>query len=137
MPTPKTLGVTVFCALVATLAAPGVARAAEAPPGRVSVSLAAGASAVERMSYYFVGQVQPVPLLTHQFLGPMSDNWQASGQTPVDSLGFSPCDAKRELHVNTEIRVVAGTSDPATTTSSITETETASDLYHLTWKRCA
>jgi hypothetical protein len=103
---------------------------------RGSISLAAGANAVERTSYYFAGQVQTA-LVTHQFLGPVSDDWQTSDQITIDSLGFSPCGAERELNVNTEVRVLAGTSNPAATTNSMTETETAADLYHLTWRRCA
>jgi len=103
---------------------------------RGSISLATGASAVERTFYYFAGHAQTA-LVTHQFLGPVSDDWQTSDQIPVDSLGYSPCGAAPKLNVNTEIRVNTGTSDPATTTSSITQTETATGLYHLTWKRCA
>lgn len=211
MRTPKTLGVTVFCALAATLAAPGVARAAEAPPDGVSfeivgvggsgclpgttagsvsasgdaltlehdsfvaavgvgagpsnfrknclvslrvhapvgyryaitgadrrgsISLAAGANAVQRTSYYFTGQAQTA-LVTHQFRGPVSDDWQTSDQITIASLVFSPCGAERNLNINTDVTVLAGTSDPATTTSSMIVTETATDVYHLTWSRCA
>jgi hypothetical protein len=211
MPTPRTLGVTLLCALTATLAAPGAARAAEAPPNGVSfeivgvggtgclpgtttgsvsdsgdtltlqhdsfaaavgvgtgpsdfrknclislrihapagysyaitgtdhrgsISLAAGANAVQRTSYHFTGQAQTA-LVTHQFRGPVSDDWQTSDQITIASLVFSPCGAERNLNVNTDVTVLAGTSNPATTTSSMTVAETATDLYHLTWRRCA
>ncbi|WP_327065106.1 DUF4360 domain-containing protein [Kitasatospora sp. NBC_01250] len=99
--------------------------------------LASGASAQEGANYYFQGQPQTATA-THSFTGPMDDNWQASDTTTIASLVWAPCGATRDLNINTQLRVSAGSSDPSTT-SFVTMDSTDGSLttiYHLDWEQC-
>lgn len=101
-------------------------------------NLAAGANFTERASYYFQGMSQTTPK-THTFRGAMDDNWQATDRVEVDQLVYKPCGEDRNFNVNTELRVNAGTSNPATTTSMATMDSTDVDVkteYHFSWKTC-
>ncbi|MFF3159682.1 DUF4360 domain-containing protein [Streptomyces sp. NPDC057910] len=100
--------------------------------------LARGASGREQANYYFQGQSQ-TSTVTHPFYGPMDDNWQASDTAPIGSIVYAPCGATRDLAVNTQLNVSAGTSNPAATTSFMTMDSTDGSLttvYHLDWQRC-
>jgi hypothetical protein len=100
------------------------------------VHLARGASSTLRSTYYFQGSSQ-TEYKSHNWQGPVSDNWQATdvGWTIV----YQPCGENRNLNLNTELRVGVGTSDPKTTTSFMamdsTDVYIATD-YHFAWKRC-
>jgi hypothetical protein len=101
-------------------------------------SLERGARASQRASYYFMGQ-SATTTVVHNVAGPFSDDWQATDQTDVASLVYAPCGEERNLNVNTELRVYAGTSNPRTTTSFMTMDSTdgsASTMYHFAWKTC-
>jgi len=103
---------------------------------RGSAHLEAGASGVQRSRYYFAGQV-PSALMSHQFSGPYEDVWQTSDNADVASLAFSPCGGERNININSELRVGAGTSDEATTNSSMTMDSTTSNIYRFAWRTCA
>ncbi|MGI5212447.1 DUF4360 domain-containing protein [Plantactinospora sp. CA-290183] len=97
-----------------------------------------GATGMQRAGYYFMG-TSPTAYRSHSFAGPVSDNWQATDATEVVSLVYAPCGEVRNLNVNTELRVSAGTSNPATTTSFMAMDSTdgsVSTTYHFDWKRC-
>jgi hypothetical protein len=101
-------------------------------------ALAPGATGLERASYYFQG-TSPTTAISHSFSGPLVDNWQASDVTDAAALVFAPCGLQRNLNVNTELRVSAGTSNPTTTTSFMTMDSTdgsLSTVYHLAWMQC-
>ena len=101
-------------------------------------SLARGASAREQANYYFQGQSQTASV-SHPFYGPMDGNWQASDVTNIGSVVYAPCGATRDLAINTQLKVSAGTSNPHTTTSFMTMDSTDGSLttiYHLSWKKC-
>ncbi|MEU2718508.1 DUF4360 domain-containing protein [Streptomyces sp. NPDC007205] len=101
-------------------------------------SLASGAWARERANYYFQGQSQTASI-PHPFYGPMNDNWHATDATPVGSIVYAPCGASRDLAINTQLNVGAGSSNPATTTSFMTIDSTDGSLntiYHLSWNQC-
>jgi hypothetical protein len=100
-------------------------------------SLADGASAVERANYYFQGDPQTA-YVTHNFSGPLGDDWEQVDSTPVASLVFAPCGVERDFDINTELRVNAGTQNPSTT-SFITMDSTDGSItttYHFAWKTC-
>lgn len=100
--------------------------------------LETGATGLQRASYYFMGDSTTVPL-SHNFKGPYSDNFQTTDITEVAELVYAPCGEIRNLNINTELRVSAGSSDPAKTTSFMAMDSTdanVSTVYHLTWKRC-
>ncbi|MFI9237302.1 DUF4360 domain-containing protein [Streptomyces sp. NPDC053079] len=98
-----------------------------------------GATGLERASYYFQGMSQ-TSSVSHRFAGPVSDNWQVSDVNEVSALVYAPCGAQRILNVNTELRVSAGSSDPATTNSFMAMDSTdgsVNTLYHFAWKECS
>ncbi|MCB5164690.1 DUF4360 domain-containing protein [Streptomyces bambusae] len=97
-----------------------------------------GANAVERAGYYFQGMPQ-TSQRSHRFDGPYDDNWQATDETEYSELIWAPCGEKRNFNINTELRVNAGTSNPATQTSFMTMDSTdgsVSTVYHVAWKEC-
>jgi hypothetical protein len=101
--------------------------------------LEAGATGVEKASYYFQGSQTTVGI-SHTFNGPLDDNWQATDKADLTAMVWSPCGALRNFNINTELRVNAGTSDPRTTTSFMTmdSTDSAiSTIYHFAWRNCS
>ncbi|WP_229694351.1 DUF4360 domain-containing protein [Lentzea pudingi] len=96
-----------------------------------------GATAMERASYYFQGMSQ-TPATTRALRGPLSDNWQSTDHVDVTQLVYAPCGEERNININTELRVNAGTSDPSTT-SFVTMDSTDGSIstkYHFAWKKC-
>jgi hypothetical protein len=57
---------------------------------------------------------------THNWRGPLSDDWQATDKVEVAAIIYHPCGERRSFNINTELRVSAGSSDPKTTTSFMT-----------------
>jgi hypothetical protein len=101
-------------------------------------SLASGASAIERANYYFQGQTQTV-YSSHTFTGPLGDDWQTTDNVDIAALVYAPCGVLRNLNINTELRAMAGTSNPASTTSFISMDSTdgaISTVYHFSWAQC-
>jgi hypothetical protein len=100
--------------------------------------LESGASGMERANYYFQGS-STTQYVNHMFAGPLADDWQATDIVDVAALVWSPCGEKRNLNINTELRVSAGSSDPTTTTSFMTMDSTDGSLktiYHFAWRQC-
>ncbi|WP_131739022.1 DUF4360 domain-containing protein [Actinomadura roseirufa] len=99
-------------------------------------NLEAGASAVERASYYHQG-TSPTQAVTHNLKGSLVDNWEFSDRTPVTELVYKPCGEERNFNVNTELRVTKG-SDPSKTSFIAFDSTDGSvnTLYHFSWKRC-
>jgi hypothetical protein len=100
--------------------------------------LARGATGLQQANYYFQAD-STNHFARHTFAGPYSDFWQTTDQTDVASLVYAPCGQSRILNVNTELRVRAGTSDPATTTSFLTMDSTHGSvrtIFHFAWKEC-
>ena len=101
-------------------------------------SLAAGATGLERANYFFQGQA-PTAFVQHPFAGPFADDWQTTDSTDLAALVFAPCGVQRNLNINTELRVSAGTSDPTKTTSFMTMDSTDGQItttYHFAWMQC-
>jgi hypothetical protein len=100
--------------------------------------LEAGASGTERANYYFQGS-SVTPYLAHTWPGPLDDNWQGTDKVDIAALVYAPCGELRNLNINTELRVAAGTSDTKTTTSFMTMDSTdaaISTIYHFAWAKC-
>ncbi|WP_030200971.1 DUF4360 domain-containing protein [Streptomyces sp. NRRL S-87] len=101
-------------------------------------SLERGATGTQQASYYFQGMSRTTSH-SHTFHGPVQDNWQASDSTAIEALEFAPCGAQRNFNINTELRVDAGSSDAARTTSFMAMDSTdgsLSTVYHFAWKKC-
>ncbi|MFD0258860.1 DUF4360 domain-containing protein [Kitasatospora indigofera] len=97
-----------------------------------------GAVGVQKANYYFQGSPQ-TSSLSHQFTGRLDDSWQVTDTVPVAALVWAPCGETRNFNINTELRVNAGTSDPARTTSFMTMDSTDGSIrttYHLAWEYC-
>lgn len=97
-----------------------------------------GATGMEKASYYFQGSPD-TDTFTHNFTGPMDDNWTTTDETDLESLVWAPCGEIRNFNINTELRVNAGTSNPATTTSMLTMDSTDGEIettYHVAWREC-
>lgn len=99
--------------------------------------LQGGATGLERAHYYFQG-TSPTAVRDHGFRGPMSDNWQTTDKTEFASIVYAPCGEIRNLNVNTELRVNAGSSAPGTTSfMSMDSTDGNVDTkFHFAWKSC-
>ncbi|MFE0174932.1 DUF4360 domain-containing protein [Streptomyces sp. NPDC059002] len=100
-------------------------------------SLQPGAKGTEKASYYFQGSPQTAAI-SHEYKGTYNDNWQATDSTDWAQLVWAPCGKRRNFNINTELRVDAGTSDPAKA-SFMTMDSTDGDIstvYHLAWKEC-
>nr|WP_249228069.1 DUF4360 domain-containing protein [Kutzneria sp. CA-103260] len=100
-------------------------------------ALSSGATGMEQANYYFQGTA-PTARVPHKFSGPFQDDWETVDATDVASLVFAPCGVDRLLNVNTELRVAAGSSDPASTSFMEMDSTDGSihSTYHFEWKQC-
>ena len=97
-----------------------------------------GAYAIQKANYYFQGMSQN-DSAQHRYNGPHSDDWQATDETEVAAIVYSPCGEKRNFNINTELRVYPGSSNTATTTSFVSMDSTDGSVktrYQFAWKRC-
>ena len=97
-----------------------------------------GATAIQRANYYFQG-MSATAYAVHPFVGPMDDDWQTTDEVGIAAMVWSPCGERRNLNINTELRVNAGTSDKTKTTSFMTMDSTDgefSTVYHFAWAVC-
>jgi len=114
-------------------APPGFTYAVDSADYGGFASLAAGSTATARTTYSFQGQ-SSTGVVVHSLAGPFLDSWQFHDAFDLAALQFAPCSAQRNLNILADLRVSAGTSDPATTTSLFELDPPVT--YHLTWKRC-
>lgn len=99
--------------------------------------LEAGATALERANYYFQGMSQ-TEYRQHNYAGPFSDDWQATDVNDIATIVYHPCGEQRNFNINTELRVMQGTSD-RTKTSFIAMDSTDGSIettYHFSWLEC-
>ncbi|MCF6521516.1 DUF4360 domain-containing protein [Streptomyces sp. JJ36] len=97
-----------------------------------------GAHGLQKASYYFQGSSETATQ-SHAFQGPYSDNWQTRDSTDYSALIWAPCGEDKNVNVNSELRVHAGTSDSAEGASFMTMDSTdgsVSTLFQLAWKKC-
>ncbi|MGP4004203.1 DUF4360 domain-containing protein [Streptomyces sp. 8N706] len=96
-----------------------------------------GATALQKANYYFQGSPHTTDA-RHPFNGPYSDDWQTSDVTDIAAYVWAPCGEKRNFNINTELRVDAGSSNPATTSFMAMDSTDASvnTIYRLAWKEC-
>jgi hypothetical protein len=101
-------------------------------------SLERGATGLEKANYYFMG-TSANTAITHRLNGPFNDDWQFTDQTDSINMVYAPFGVQRNLNINTELRVSAGTSDINTSTSFMTMDSidgAYSTKYHFSWKQC-
>jgi hypothetical protein len=85
-----------------------------------------------RVGLYFQGGAS-TRTASHPITGPTADNWQTTDVFDVASRVYAPCDAERNLNVNTELWVNLAKSDPAVRSLMARGAETG---YRIAWKRC-
>lgn len=96
-----------------------------------------GATGTLRANHHFQG-TSATPYLTHTWQGPVNDDWLVTETVDVGTPVVRPCGEAKDLNINTELRVSAGTSDPKTTSylaMDSTDAYTAS-VYQFVWTRC-
>lgn len=100
-------------------------------------SLEQGATGTQRAGYYFQGYPQTT-LKTHTVYGAFADNWQFTDTNDVAQLVYKPCGEHRNFNINTELRVSAGTSDPAKTSFMAMDSTDGSlrTTYHFAFREC-
>jgi hypothetical protein len=111
----------------------GIAEATYAGYGH----LERGATGSQSVNYYFQGQ-SATTTWKHSFTGPFDDNWSITHRTEFSEIVWSPCGEKRNLNVNSSLKVDKGTSD-ANANSFLTMDYTRGEvrtLHHFSWKRC-
>jgi Domain of unknown function (DUF4360) len=96
--------------------------------------LESGATGRMGADYKFQGGDKIVGV-NHTFTAPMDDDWQV---TDAATAGFEPCGKQRQLNIDTELEVGAGTSDPkAINLLSMDSTDgSVHTTYNLAWKTC-
>ncbi|MBP2329305.1 hypothetical protein JOF56_009690 [Kibdelosporangium banguiense] len=127
-----------FCQLNLRVNVPqGFAFAIDRVDYRGFAHLERGATGTLRGNYSFQGMPETM-YKSHTWQGPLSDNWQATDTVDIELPVIRPCEP-RNLNINTELRVNAGTSDPKTTTSFMSMDPTdafIATVYHFAWRRC-
>lgn len=100
-------------------------------------NLERGASGLQRWLHYFQGS-STTRIADHRFTGPFRDNWQTFDRLGAAERLWAPCDERRNLNVNTELRVTAGASDPNTASLMAPDwtDDTADATYRFLWRRC-
>jgi hypothetical protein len=96
-----------------------------------------GAVGHQWVNYYFQGQ-SATTTWKHSFNGPFDDNWSITHRTEFSEIVWAPCGEKRNLNVNSALRVDKGSAD-ANTNSFMTmdyQRGEVRTLHHFSWKRC-
>ncbi|MFI0484154.1 DUF4360 domain-containing protein [Actinomadura sp. 9N215] len=100
-----------------------------------SAELMAGANGVLKSQHNFVG-TPPSQTWVHELPGPYAAPFVFDDQIPVDQLAFNPCGEGRDLSLDSELSVSAGTSDPSKTNIMGLDTPDDYATYDLLWKPC-
>jgi hypothetical protein len=79
--------------------------------------LAPGAVFTQRARHYRTGQALTPPFRSHSFTSPYEDMWQTVDTFSADELFFPPCGTNPDFNAVLNLRLDAGTSDPAIQTS--------------------
>ena len=108
---------------------------------RGATHLAAGTSASSRGNFYLQG-TPPTQQSIHSFTSPLDGSWEVSDTIAI-ALTVGPpyptCPGSSDLNINTELRIAAGTSDPATDPSYISLDSTngnGATTYYIYWQPC-
>lgn len=98
-----------------------------------TASIAQGATATYRTSYYFKGQ-SPLPPHNRTYVGPYDDQVRFVDVTDPAQTVWAPCGQMRNTNINTEVRVSAGTSDVRNVASSASLQRAGA--FALRWRAC-
>ncbi|MFI0405346.1 DUF4360 domain-containing protein [Actinomadura sp. 3N508] len=100
-----------------------------------SAELAAGASGEVKAQHGFAG-TPPSQTWAHKLPGPHAAPFTFEDKTSLDQLVFNSCSERRDLTLDSELSVTAGTADPSK--ANIMGMDTPDDYvtYDLFWKPC-
>jgi len=104
------------------------------------IHLADGVTAVQKANYYIQGESETATI-SHPFAGPADNGWATTDYVALSELAdedFAPCGEQRNLNINTELRIGAGSSD-SVDTSFISMDSTSGQAftkYHFVWRQC-
>jgi hypothetical protein len=98
------------------------------------VELPAGVTASQTATYYFQGAATQSPRST-SFVGPVAKDYLVHDQVPLLSLIWSQCNAVRPININSQIAIVAGSSQAAQITVDSIDGKVR-QLFKLAWIRC-
>jgi hypothetical protein len=119
------------CQVVLSVTAPhGYAYAIDKTEHLGGIDLAKGIRGEQRAHHYSSGFPSDPPTV-ERFHGPIGGDWAALDGS--ETIVFSRCGEDRYVNLNTEVRVIKGTTLPGTTVSFL---EMHSSFYGLTWKKC-
>jgi len=98
-------------------------------------SLAKGASATQRSTYYFQGDSSTYKV-TRPFSGPLDESFQTTDEVDIAAYVYAPCGATRYLAIKTELTVNKGTSSTDSMMFMDSTDGGIDTLYHFHWKKC-
>lgn len=94
-----------------------------------------GAVASQRANYYFQGMTEST-YVNHPISAPLDDNWIASDNVPIAAMVWRPCGERRNLNINTELRVSKGSSTQASFVTMDSVDGSIETTYHFAWRAC-
>jgi hypothetical protein len=95
-----------------------------------------GATAVHRSNFYYSGLSSTI-YRTHTFAGPIDGSWQATDVIEPAARIYPPCGQPRNLNINSELRVNAGTSpDQASWISMSASDAEVHSAFQFEWRKC-
>jgi hypothetical protein len=93
--------------------------------------LNADATGTSQVSFYFQGDTATTES-TLTLTGPLAEAWSSSDSIAEEDLVWAPCDAQRNLNINTEL-VVPPSADPAAANVMVRDAKTTG---RLVWRPC-
>ncbi|MFI0412468.1 DUF4360 domain-containing protein [Actinomadura sp. 3N508] len=99
-------------------------------------SLPAGATGVQKASYYFQGQ-QQTAAKTHTLRGEYADNFQFTDTNDVGQMVWKPCGEERNFNINTELRVTKGSNPEEMAFMAMDSADgSIKTIYRFEWMKC-
>lgn len=100
------------------------------------VSVGRGVSGIQQSAYYFQGETQTARLAT-KLTGPIDGDYQVRDTLALDAEVWSDCGAHRALIINSDVRLMSGTSKAQGLMTLDSVNGKVTHIYGLQWRRCA
>jgi len=126
------------CQLNLTVHVPqGFTYAIAAVDYRGYANLAAGASGLQKATYYFQGQ-EPQASTWRGFTGAFDDDWHFRDEVEYAALVWAPCGEQRSLNINSQLRIDKGSASSSSSSIMAMDSEDGSirQIYHFHWRTC-
>ncbi|TYB44318.1 DUF4360 domain-containing protein [Actinomadura chibensis] len=96
-----------------------------------------GASGTQLTNVYFQGDPTTRQIGNHQLQGWYRGRWEFQDRITPQQAVYKNCGEERNLNINTEVRVDAGSSDDARPSYLSMDSTHGSAKYLFAWKRCS